>query len=180
MNTTIAIGTTSKKKIAALLVAIQRGGWDLTYSASKTASGVPEQPFDFDEIRVGATNRAKAAIAATPDASYGLGVENGIVHIGGGLYIDLAVVMLLDRGLNVLAVTTSTGIPCPAGDMAKALGDKQNTTAGSFIAQRTGCDDADWHAHFTGGRVGRDAILADAIYAALALWFAPGCPWRSA
>lgn len=182
MNTTpiLTIGTTSKKKITAMLAAIARGGWEIEHRAVKTASGVPEQPFGLDETRTGATNRARAALLADVDATYGLGVENGIVPIGGGLYIDMAVVVLLDRGCNVLAVTTSCGIPCPAGDLAKSLADKQDTTAGKYIGQRTGCDDTDWHSHFTGGKFGRDAILADAIYGALALWFAPACPWRSA
>ena len=84
--------------------------------------------------------------------------------------------VLLDRGCNVLAATTSLGIPCPAADLAKSLADKQDTTAGKYIAQRTGCDDTDWHNHFTAGKLGRDAILADAIYGALALWFAPLLP----
>lgn len=41
-------------------------------------SGVPDQPMGDEETKQGAKNRAEAALAAVPNASFGAGLEGGL------------------------------------------------------------------------------------------------------
>lgn len=43
-------------------------------------SSVADQPMSEEETIIGAINRAKAALAATPDAHIGLGLEGGLMY----------------------------------------------------------------------------------------------------
>ncbi len=62
-----------------------------------TASGVPEQP-KGDETAAGARRRAEAALAAWPEADYGIGIEAGLVtEPGNDTYYDLQRAFVVDR-----------------------------------------------------------------------------------
>ena len=80
-----AVGTTNEAK----LLAARRGlaqlpVWRrLTISGVKVPSGVADMPQDLDETMRGASNRACAALAATPTAAIGVGLESGIFRAGG-------------------------------------------------------------------------------------------------
>jgi non-canonical (house-cleaning) NTP pyrophosphatase len=80
-----AVGTTNEAK----LLAARRGlaqlpVWRrLTISGVKVPSGVSDMPQDLDETMRGASNRACAALAATPTAAIGVGLESGIFRAGG-------------------------------------------------------------------------------------------------
>jgi len=50
------------------------------------ASGVRAQPVGDEETMDGALNRARAALAAVPEAEFGIGLEGGVVDIDGVLY----------------------------------------------------------------------------------------------
>lgn len=176
----IAIGTTSIHKIEAAQRALKTAALEnvFTITGAKTSSGVPEQPVGFDEIRKGALTRAFGALDAIAEARYALGVENGIVDIGAaGPFIDLAVVVLVEHAaskpvmLSDAIYTTSAGLPCPPKYVRRSFDMSRQKTAGAFIAEDTGCDGTDWHAHFTGGRLPRNTILEQAILAALAIKF---------
>ena len=80
-----AVGTTNEAK----LLAARRGlaqlpVWrGLTITGVQVPSGVSDMPQDLDETMRGASNRACAALAATPRASIGVGLESGIFRAGG-------------------------------------------------------------------------------------------------
>ena len=76
MAQSIAIGTTSQLKCGAVTDVFP----NLNVIPCKCSSGVAEQPVGKAETLLGATNRAKAAMALHPDADYWLGIENGIIH----------------------------------------------------------------------------------------------------
>jgi inosine/xanthosine triphosphatase len=54
--------------------------------ASTVSSGVAAQPFGNDETLHGAITRARGALAAIPDADYGVGLEGGVRASGDDLY----------------------------------------------------------------------------------------------
>ncbi len=61
------------------------------------ASGVAEQPRDEATLR-GAQNRAKAALAAWPEAEYAIGIEAGLVKFPGNEgYLEAQACAVLDR-----------------------------------------------------------------------------------
>ncbi len=183
MNTSlIAVGTVSTHKLTVVANAIHQAGLAdvLTIAGAATRSGVPEQPLGFDEIRAGAMARALGAFEQldAQQPSYALGIENGLVDIGTHVaYIDLAVVVLLERNANkqhMLATavyTTSAGLPCASKYVRRSFDTQRANTAGYFIAEDTGCDSGDWHSHITQDRVPRRLILEQAVLAALAIKF---------
>jgi inosine/xanthosine triphosphatase len=73
----------------AKLNAIRQGvaGWypDAEVAGVDVPSGVAAQPWGDDETRQGARNRAVAALAAA-DADFGIGLEGGVVEVGGTVY----------------------------------------------------------------------------------------------
>ena len=80
-----AVGTTNDAK----LIAARRGLDQLplwrgvAITGVKVPSGVSDMPQDLDETMLGASNRACAALAATPEATIGVGLESGIFRAGG-------------------------------------------------------------------------------------------------
>lgn len=61
-------------------------------------SGVSDQPFSDAETLTGAENRARAALAARPDADYGFGVEGGVEDTDHGLLTFAWIVAADGRG----------------------------------------------------------------------------------
>ena len=84
-NGVAAVGTLNGAK----LLAARRGlaqlpVWrGLAIVGVKVPSGVSDMPQDLDETMLGASNRACAALAATPDAAIGIGLESGLFRAGG-------------------------------------------------------------------------------------------------
>jgi len=73
-HSTIAIGSTNPVKIAAVTTVVQQIWPQSQFSAHAADSGVRAQPLSDDEAILGATNRARHALAAT-DASLAFGLE---------------------------------------------------------------------------------------------------------
>ena len=84
--TLVAVGSRNPVKIAAA----RDGFGDLLGPVEVTgveaASGVPPQPSGDEETIRGAVNRAQAALAASSDVTFAVGLEGGVVEIGGALY----------------------------------------------------------------------------------------------
>lgn len=159
---TIALGSTSEHKISAATEALKRLALEFELKAVKTKSGVPEQPIGIDETMQGAWNRAVQAMADQPQAQYGLGVESGLVPLGTE-FLDMAVVALVARD-GTSHYSTSAGLQFPKEVVVKSIASRQAKTAGDFLAEATGCDGTDPHAHLTKGKVRRNKTLEDAIY----------------
>lgn len=177
---TIGFGTLSEKKINAAVRAAKRTALDVTLIGANTKTGEMEQPMGrfgdpapMSEGMAGARTRAREALIAVPAAEYGLGVESQLLEIDMAHYLDLAVICLWKRGAPEGIYTTSTGILCPAEYVKESLRSGRRTTAGKFFAAATGAAHDDWHSHLTAGRISRDDLLEQAIFAALVLTFPP-------
>ncbi len=158
----IAIGTTSELKVRALKSAVAKIDLDAEIIPHKTDSGVSAQPFGYDEIILGATNRAMQC-KKDLDHDISLSVESGLVKIGDD-YFDIACVCAISKDGNK-SFTYSAGYFVPEW-MIREI--KENKTELGFITQRlSGDTDKDPLKYFSGGKIKREELLSQAIEIAL-------------
>lgn len=167
--TAIALGSTSRHKVAALRDALDRAGMDgVAVTAYDAASGVAAQPLG-EEVDVGAENRAREALDRAPvSIEYAVGVESGLSYRRWG-HVDFAVAVVMRRRLHrVVGFATSVGIPIPLEAVEASIRSRRQRTAGQCLADRIqGVNPTDPHTTLTNGRLSRQQLLTDAIYAAL-------------
>lgn len=77
----IALGTTSKYKIAFIKKACQELDFKCEIVPTEVPSGIADQPLTSDETRLGSINRARAALERINRADAGLGIEVGYEKI---------------------------------------------------------------------------------------------------
>ncbi|WP_033542274.1 DUF84 family protein [Planococcus sp. CAU13] len=81
----IAVASKNPAKIRAVSEACAELNLNVEVIAAETESGVAAQPFSLSETRLGAVNRATAALAAGADLAIGL--EGGVYELEGILYL---------------------------------------------------------------------------------------------
>lgn len=74
----VVVGSTNPVKVAAVRAVLARAGSPAAVESVAVASGVRDQPFGDAETIRGATQRARAALAAM-DADLAVGLEGGVV-----------------------------------------------------------------------------------------------------
>lgn len=166
MTITIALGSASAIKAAAVREACRRLGLDAFVVPREAPSGVAAQPVGREETQRGARNRAVAAQGSIPGA-LGIGIENGIVRER-GRWSDLAAVVIVVPGGGE-RVSWSEPVLVPDAFVTRA--EKRGfdrMTVGAAIAEAYGSSPDDPHAALTDGRRTRMEFLADAATAALA------------
>ncbi len=94
----LAVGSQNPVKVeAARLEVASILELDVEARGFATASGVPEQP-KGPETAAGAKARAQAALAAWPEADYGIGIEAGLMDgLGGDGHYDMQAAVVVDR-----------------------------------------------------------------------------------
>lgn len=164
------IGTNTYLKIQALREACEMRGFGDDIASVEVPSDQNEQPVGFNETYGGALTRATRAKECVKSNVVGVGIESGIFRSGdddSSRTLDIAiVVLLLDKERQI--VTSSVGIIFPEQYVLEAekLGFKK-TTVGSIITKKLNGDSQDPHFALTNGRLSRQKLLTDAIYAAL-------------
>lgn len=93
----VAVGSENPVKVEAARRALARLFGRVEARGVAVDSGVPAQPFE-DATWEGARTRARLALAALPDADFGVGIEAGLFHVPatGGL-LDVQACVVLDR-----------------------------------------------------------------------------------
>lgn len=81
----IAIGTTNRAKVGAVKAALKVFYPSAQFIEISVASGVADQPFSDEETRLGAMNRAQAALQET-GAQLAFGLEGGVRELDNQLY----------------------------------------------------------------------------------------------
>lgn len=122
-------------------------------------SGVSEQPVGMEETLCGAIHRAFEVRVVHPDAIC-IGIENGIVREVDDGYLDFAYVALLLPNMEWYCAMSQM-VRFPRADVRKALA--SGVTAGSVIAERTGCDPTDPHSFLTDGEMSREDQLVEPL-----------------
>jgi inosine/xanthosine triphosphatase len=83
----VGVGSKNEPKIAAVRAAIGAYVSGVDVQGMDVPSGVPEQPVGFEEIVLGARNRATAVFAAG-DCDLAVGIEDGLVALPPGAASD--------------------------------------------------------------------------------------------
>jgi len=194
----IRVGSLSEHKIGAVRDACEALKIDADVAGVQCSSGVPEQPLGQESVD-GALNRAEAAGAqswvtfATDGEDDGtneyysrkreafkkhtamfIGIENGIGKRSSrdDRWYDVAYVVGISN-TNKRYESSSAALEVNGEDVVRAQfrGFDKNTVA-SVTAERTGCDPNDATPYYTGGRVTRRELLAQAVKVVLAQWLA--------
>ena len=118
-------------------------------------SGVSSQPMGMLETMSGAVNRAAAAQQLHPDRLV-VAIENGLIELIDGVWIDQAVLVAVQNDKNV--VTVSAGVPVPNHLVCEAI--DTNKTIGEVVSPARPKDP---HAVLTNHRTHRECILTEAV-----------------
>ncbi|MEI8143253.1 MAG: inosine/xanthosine triphosphatase [Candidatus Berkelbacteria bacterium] len=161
----IAIGTTSELKIRACEVALKKFDIDNELISIKTESGVADQPFGFGDIVIGARNRATQALNNVENAELGIGIENGLIQIEEiDQWFDLPCICISRRdGGERIAFGAGYNIPFELIERIK----NENTELGKIIQEFDSSAEKDPIGYFSGGKLKREEIIAQAIECAL-------------
>eukprot|EP00026_Physarum_polycephalum_P019730 Phypoly_transcript_21883.p1 GENE.Phypoly_transcript_21883~~Phypoly_transcript_21883.p1 ORF type:complete len:178 (+),score=25.93 Phypoly_transcript_21883:21-554(+) len=134
-----------------------------------TESGIDDQPVGLEETFTGANNRVTHAKTLVTDSYlFIIGIENGIVQVG-GKWVDLAVVLVSNaEGDTFLSTSTGVVFDTKYVEMAKEKGFDKHTV-GSIMAKAygKGCSSTDPHEYLTSGAVPRKATLIQAVKVAV-------------
>lgn len=133
----------------------------------------PPQPIGLPQTRTGALFRAKAALATDQDATYGLGIENGILCITDDddfTGLDVPVVALICRKTpDKVIYASGAGVQVEGHFVRASLATNQQKTCGKFIAEVQGFDHDNWHKGYAG--VDRKTLISGAIFLAFTFHF---------
>ncbi|MGB1251079.1 MAG: inosine/xanthosine triphosphatase [Candidatus Promineifilaceae bacterium] len=168
----IAVGSKNPIKVAAVQAAFSRVWASAEAVGVSVDTGVSEMPMSDAECVEGARNRAQAALAAAPDAVYGLGLEGGVNQEPYGLMLLGWVVIVHRDGREGLACTSK--IPLPAALARRvlageALGPVMDDVLGEqHTAQKGGASGA-----LSAGLVKRQQKFEMAVAYALSPFVAP-------
>lgn len=189
----VAVASTSAIKVQAVTRAVQRAAElvpdlvasDVTVSGVKAASGVSEQPVGHEETRRGARNRCAAAQEALA-ADLTIAIENGIVEVLPGTWVDLAWVVASVRnpeggsasgsGSGESQLTSEahgTGVPIGATEAAgiasaaAAAASADTPTWGDLMAEKHGASTKDPHDSLTCGLLPRAVSLEAPLLASI-------------
>lgn len=171
----IAVGSQNPAKLEAVKSAFQKVWPDEEWNVVGTdvKSGVSDQPMTDIESIQGAINRAERALAATPNATYGVGLEGGIQQINDHYY-DCGWAVVVDN-TGQEGIGSSVRMEVPARVMELVL---QGTELG-FADDQVFGQEMSKHSlgHFglmTNGALTRTEAYRDGIVAALSHFLHPG------
>ncbi|MQA02726.1 MAG: inosine/xanthosine triphosphatase [Streptosporangiales bacterium] len=163
----VAVGSTNPVKTEAARQAFGHAwpGASLDVEPVTVRSGVPEQPMSDLECIEGARNRAILAREAL-DAEYGVGLEAGLVHVG-GLWFNCGWAVVTDATFRE-GIGSTFRVPVPTVVVRKV---ERGAELAEVMDEVLGENDARSAGYFgvlTGGAVTRLRASTDAVVAALA------------
>jgi len=115
--TVVAIGSRNRAKTEGVKKAFQYVFPDAQFKTIDVTSRVRAQPLSLDETVEGARLRAELAIK-NEGASFGVGVEAGLVELVKGFFLNVQIAAIADSAGN-LSYGCSSGFPIPSDFVAK-------------------------------------------------------------
>lgn len=160
----LALGTKNKLKIRALKQALMHLGIEGGIESFEVDSSVSEQPFGFSETIKGAENRADRALKLSSDASFGIGIENGLVKVSEiDEWYDVSCICIIEaNGDKSYSFGSFYFIPDWMVDEVK----KEKTNLGAIILS-LGQDEKDPIGYFSSEKFKREETLTQAVTCAL-------------
>jgi inosine/xanthosine triphosphatase len=109
----VVVGSKNPVKIAAARAVLQRVyATDVRVEAADVESGVPDQPWGDEETLRGARRRAAAALRVE-GASLGVGLEAGLVEVGGDVFTCAWCVVTRRDGITGVGGGANLLLPSP-------------------------------------------------------------------
>jgi inosine/xanthosine triphosphatase len=169
----IAVGSKNRVKVDAVLRGFGDLMGDVEALGVDAESGVNAQPMGDEMTRAGAFNRASQALARIPSATFGVGLEGGIVEQPDGAMYCMAWCAIVDRAGSVgWASTGRCELPPPVTALVRRgleLGEADDRVFG-----RTNSRHGEGAVGLlTRGRIDRAAFYAPAVTMALARFLNP-------
>jgi inosine/xanthosine triphosphatase len=168
-KTIFAIGSTSEPKVGALREALAKLDIAFEVRACSASSGVAAQPVGLEEMFRGACHRALQAIKEEPGATFGIGIESGLLYLPSIDEIDMHNIGVRMCDAPAIAVVSREGelvswgvgetLPLPAPLALDAL----TSELGDAVIKR-GQIDKDPVALMTAGEKRWRDSLASALY----------------
>ncbi|MCD6575981.1 MAG: inosine/xanthosine triphosphatase [Nanoarchaeota archaeon] len=164
----VVVASTNPVKVDAVKEVFSEVFGDVHITGKPIESNVPPQPFN-EEVILGALNRARNAMAAGVDFS--VGIEGGIIKLG-GKYYNLGFVVIMDKS-GKIGTGTSGWFECPEKVLAEIRKGKElGTVMDEMIGEKDVKKKQGAIGVFTKGRVTRKELYKHGIYMAL-------CPFIS-
>ena len=122
----VAVGSSNPSKLKGVQAALRRAfpGVRLVVRGLPVSSGVHEQPVGFEKTWQGASNRARAASRRWPSADYSIGLESGLIPMGGRHY-DIQFCAMFSPSDGRMTSGCSMGFPLPPKVEKMVLGAKR-------------------------------------------------------
>ncbi len=111
----VVVGSTNPAKLEPVRLVFAELFPGLEVQGVAVASGVRDQPVDYEETFLGAENRAKAALAQ-PGATWGVGLEAGVEFNRHGAWLFNIAVLLRADGRRGMARGGSVLLPPVVGE----------------------------------------------------------------
>lgn len=169
----VAVGSANPVKVDATRLAFEQVWPDETWEVEgvKVDSGVSDQPMSDAESIKGATNRAKAALAAT-GADYGAGLEGGLENVDGN-WLECGVVVIVDaKGRRGIGSTCR--MEMPPGMLADIqAGEELGDVADRWFDRHNLKHKEGFFGMMTDGAIDRTAAYKDGIIFALTRFIRP-------
>lgn len=185
----IFVGSTNPVKINAVVTAASETWPEVQVEGFAVASGIPAQPISNEQTKLGAENRATAALAAgskllsshTPTVDsgsmLGVGLEGGVFQQGDQLWSTVWAVVADQHGQLFHSNGARFQVPAVVARQIMSGGEM-----GPIVAQLTGVDDVRQKQGMIGvitkGFIDRTEEYTGIIKMALGLWYGQG--WDAA
>ncbi len=115
----IAVGSVNPAKVQAVCDGALPMLGEVKVIGVEVDSGVSAQPFGDEEMITGAFQRARTALAAMPNATYGVGLEGGCSELTDGLFASAWCVVVDRTGKAGYASTGHFQLPPRVADLVR-------------------------------------------------------------
>lgn len=169
----VVVGSGNPVKLAAVRAVLASVNAAVRVEALEVASGVADQPIGDDITQAGARQRAQAALAASPHAHFGVGLEGGVVRTAGGGLRTCAWCVVVDRAGGE-GLGGSLSMPLPDRVAARIAQGEELGHAMDAEARTTGTKHGRGAVGIlTAGLVDRQRAYEPMVAYAFAPWLAP-------
>lgn len=116
---TLVVGSTNPVKVDCVRAAARLFRPEGEALGVETDSGVGHQPVSDEEMRTGALNRARRALAQAPDADLGVGIEGGVLDGAEGMWVYAWVAIIDPTGRTGWGQSGRFLLPAPVAALIR-------------------------------------------------------------
>lgn len=174
----VYVGSSNKIKVEAVEAAFRAVWPGVRWSVTGlgVSSGVPEQPVGYDQVKLGAIVRARAALDhSMGDPDYSVGLEGGLVDFD-GTWMECGVIAVLHKSSDTMGIGHTAGIQVPTGFIPRLIEGEtiDDIFASDFGIEAIGrSEEGGFFAFMTADALTRKSAYRDGVKMALARFLHP-------